>query len=167
MIAHEPNRFPGGESYSDMIDRLWPVIIDLEQTLGPAAIVSHVSVLQVLLSYFRATPVSQSIQVEVPMHTVFKFVPLRGGGWLESQHVLLPDDDVAEPRKPSSMAMSGGSGSGSQPTKSTATLPTICSSSQLFPAEDEQEQQRQEKEDEDRKDIIWGDSRSCMPNKLE
>ena len=169
-------RFPGGESYGDMIDRLWPVIIDLEQTLGPAVIVSHVSVLQVLLSYFRSTPVTQSIQVEVPMHTVFKFVPLRGGGWLESRHMLLPEEDAAEPlrqQRPSSSSPSNLSGS---------HLTTISSSSQLCPEavlEDDtegevesgmerpHEQQRQEKEEEEGKGVIWGDSRSCMPHKLE
>ena len=31
------------------------------------------------------------MDIEVPMNTVFKFVPLRGGGWLESKHVLLKD----------------------------------------------------------------------------
>jgi len=64
----------------------------MEQQLGPAVVVSHVSVLQVLVSYFRSTPVAECTGIEVPMHTVLKFVPLRGGGWLESHHKLLPDD---------------------------------------------------------------------------
>jgi broad specificity phosphatase PhoE len=54
-------------------------------------VVGHVSVLQVLLSYFRATPISKCMDIQVPMHTVMKFEPLRGGGWLESQHVLLEE----------------------------------------------------------------------------
>ena len=156
-----------------MIDRLWPVIIDLEQTLGPAVIVSHVSVLQVLLSYFRSTPVSQSIQVEVPMHTVFKFVPLRGGGWLESRHVLLPDEDAVEPlQKPRPSSSSSSNLSGSH-------LTTISSSSQLYPAEGLENdtdgavesaietQEQGQIQDEEEKGVIWGDSRSCMPHKLE
>lgn len=63
----------------------------MEQQLGLALVVSHVSVLQVLVSYFRATPVSECMDIEIPMHTVLKFTPLRGGGWLESQHVLISD----------------------------------------------------------------------------
>lgn len=91
----------------------------MEQQLGPALVVSHVSVLQVLISYFRSTPVGECTGIEVPMHTVLKFVPLRGGGWLESHHRLLPDDDVeAASNSP-------------QPYKP-----------------------------------IWGDSRSCLPQKL-
>jgi Histidine phosphatase superfamily (branch 1) len=93
-----PRRFPGGESYSDLINRLESVVIDMEQQLGPTVVVSHVSVLQVLLSYFRATPVSECASVEIPLHTVLKFVPLRGGGWLESHHRLVPE--TAEPPPP-------------------------------------------------------------------
>ena len=113
-------RFPGGESYSDIIDRLYSIVIDMEQQLGLAVAVSHVSTLQVLVSYFRSTPVCECMDIEIPMHTVLKFEPLRGGGWLESQHALLPDDcPAAEPTQPR----------GEDPP-------------------------------------IWGDSRSCLPQKL-
>jgi broad specificity phosphatase PhoE len=96
QLQREPfyTRFPGGESYSDLIDRLYSVVIDVEQQLGPAVIVSHVSVLQVLVSYFRGTPIQECMDIEIPMHTVMKFTPLRGGGWMEGQHALLPDDSV-------------------------------------------------------------------------
>ena len=89
-------RFPGGESYADLIDRLYSIIIDIEQQLGLAVVVSHVSTLQVLVSYFRSTPIHQCMDIEIPMHCVLKFVPLRGGGWLESKHELLPDGDTLE-----------------------------------------------------------------------
>lgn len=92
----------------------------MEQQLGPAVVVSHVSVLQVLVSYFRSTPVAECTGIEIPMHTVMKFVPLRGGGWLESHHKLLPDD---EPESSADAARPE-----NQP--------------------------------------IWGDSRSCLPQKL-
>jgi len=114
-------RFPGGESYSDLINRLESVVIDMEQQLGPAVVVSHVSVLQVLVSYFRSTPVAECMGIEIPIHTVLKFVPLRGGGWLETHHKLLPDD--MEPEK--------------------------CSDGP--PPE---------------KQLIWGDSSSCLPQKM-
>ena len=94
----------------------------MEQQLGLAVAVSHVSVLQVLLSYFRATPIHKCMDIEVPMHTVIKFVPLRGGGWLESQHKLLPDGDEMEP-----VGIEAADG----------------------------------------EDVpIWGDSRSCLPHRL-
>ena len=64
------NRFPGGESYGDLIDRLYPVITSIEQQLGLAVAVSHVSALQVLISYFRGYPIHQCMDQEIPMHTV-------------------------------------------------------------------------------------------------
>ena len=68
----------------------------MEQHLGPTVVVSHVSVLQVLISYFRSTPVMECTGIEIPMHTVFKFVPLRGGGWLETHHKLVSDGENGE-----------------------------------------------------------------------
>ena len=87
------NRFPGGESYKDLIKRLESPIIDVEQQTAPVLIVSHVSVLQALIAYFRQSPANQCVNIEVPMHTVVKFTPSRGGGWVESRHELLPDEE--------------------------------------------------------------------------
>ena len=98
-------RFPGGESYSDLINRLESVIIDMEQHLGPTVVVSHVSVLQVLVSYFRSTLVTECTGIEIPLGTVLKFVPLRGGGWLETHHKLVPEvpEGEEEPSEASGM----------------------------------------------------------------
>jgi len=54
----------------------------------PVLVVSHVSVLQVLLAYFRGTPVELCTSIEVPMHTVIKLTPAGGGGWVESRSAL-------------------------------------------------------------------------------
>lgn len=95
-MSHEPCicSFPGGESYKDLIKRLESPIIDLEQQTAPVLIVSHVSVLQALIAYFRQSPADQCMNIEVPMHTVLKFTPSRGGGWVESRHDLIPEDDT-------------------------------------------------------------------------
>ncbi len=84
------NRFPGGECYGDLIHRLETCIIDMESQVNMVLVVSHVSVIQVLLSYFRQTPVATCTSNEVPMNTVIKFTPVSGGGWTESQHRLCP-----------------------------------------------------------------------------
>ncbi|CAB9519462.1 phosphofructo-2-kinase/fructose-2,6-bisphosphatase [Seminavis robusta] len=98
-LEQEPfhTRFLGGECYRDLIDRLGPVIIDIEQQVIPTLVVSHVSILQTLIAYFRNTPVEQCMSIEVPLHTVFKFTPVRGGGWSESVHPLLADPGVVLP----------------------------------------------------------------------
>jgi hypothetical protein len=64
--------------------------VDLEQQVIPTLVVSHVSTLQLLIAYFRKSPVEEAMQIEVPLHTVIKFTPVRGGGWKESMHELAP-----------------------------------------------------------------------------
>lgn len=73
-----------------MIRRLESVVVDLEQQVIPTLIVSHVSVLQLLIAYFRKSPVKDCMHIEVPLHTVLKFTPARGGGWTETQVPLSP-----------------------------------------------------------------------------
>ena len=45
-----------GESYIDIIDRLQPVIFELERNTQPIIVVSHQAVLRCLLAYFLAIP---------------------------------------------------------------------------------------------------------------
>ena len=56
--------------------------------------VSHVSILQILIAYFRGSPVQKCMSIEIPLHTVLKFTPARGGGWSETQHPLCPVDGL-------------------------------------------------------------------------
>jgi len=82
-------RFPGGECYGDLTSRLESVVVDIEQQVGPVLVISHVSVLQVLVAYFRNTPVENCTSIAIPLNTMLKFTPAKGGGWQESQHRLL------------------------------------------------------------------------------
>lgn len=68
------------------MSRLSSVVIDVEQEVIPTLVVSHVSILQCLMAYFRNTRVEKCMSIEVPLHTVIKFTPVRGGGWSESHH---------------------------------------------------------------------------------
>jgi hypothetical protein len=52
---------------------------------SPVLVVSHVSILQVLVAYFRGTPVESCTSIALPLNTVLKFTPSKGGGWQESQ----------------------------------------------------------------------------------
>lgn len=89
-------RFPGGECYRDLVNRLESVIIDLEQHVAPCLVVSHISVIQVLLSYFRSSPIRECTSIEVPLHTVIKLTPMRGGGWSEEHIELHFDKETGE-----------------------------------------------------------------------
>lgn len=77
------------------MSRLSSVVIDVEQEVVPTLVVSHVSILQCLMAYFRNTRVEKCMSIEVPLHTVIKFTPVRGGGWSESHHPFydLPEND--------------------------------------------------------------------------
>jgi hypothetical protein len=65
----------------------------MEQQVIPTLVVSHVSIIQCLMAYFRNTPVEKCMEIAVPMHTVIKFEPVRGGGWKETQHSLYVEND--------------------------------------------------------------------------
>lgn len=85
------------------MSRLTSVVIDVEQEVVPTLIVSHVSILQCLMAYFRNSRVEQCMSIEVPLHAVIKFTPVRGGGWSESYHpfydVQVPLDSLSEMKK--------------------------------------------------------------------
>jgi Histidine phosphatase superfamily (branch 1) len=86
--------FPGGESYRDLIRRLGSVVIEVEQQVIPTLVVSHVSILQVLIAYFRNSRIESCMNIEVPLHTVIKFTPVRGGGWMEERIPLTGESPV-------------------------------------------------------------------------
>jgi len=90
-------RFPGGECYRDLMNRLESVLIEIEQQTMPVLVVSHVSVLQVLLCYFLNRPVSEAPEIEVPLHTVIELQPTVGGPYLETRTPLLPPAEGGAP----------------------------------------------------------------------
>eukprot|EP00668_Euglena_longa_P005505 GGOE01006494.1.p1 GENE.GGOE01006494.1~~GGOE01006494.1.p1 ORF type:complete len:530 (-),score=175.52 GGOE01006494.1:1199-2788(-) len=77
-------RFPGGESYADLISRLEPCLIEAEQQTVPVLMVSHISVLQVLYAYYRQVPLAQAMRIRIEPHTVYELSPLIGGSWTVS-----------------------------------------------------------------------------------
>ena len=81
-------------------------MVDFEQQVIPTLIVSHVSILQMLIAYFRNSHVEKAMEIEVPLHTVIQFSPVRGGGWSESQHTLIRNDnDLGSESESSSISM--------------------------------------------------------------
>ena len=82
-------RFPGGESYADIISKLEHFVITLEQETQPVLVVSHISCIQILLAYYLNIPVTKSMDIEVPLHTVIELQPTSGGSWKLKQHALL------------------------------------------------------------------------------
>ncbi|KAJ1654922.1 Fructose-2,6-bisphosphatase [Dispira simplex] len=70
-------RYPGmgGESYADVIQRLHPLIVELERTTHSALIVTHNAMSRTLLAYMLDIPTTEMTRMEVPLHTVYCLEP--------------------------------------------------------------------------------------------
>ncbi len=68
-------RYPHGESYTDVIDRLEIVIFELERITRPVLVVGHQAVLRCLYGYFLDLPQEKIPHLDVPLHTVIKLTP--------------------------------------------------------------------------------------------
>lgn len=67
-------RYPGGESYEDVVGRLEPVIIELERQ-NNVIVIGHQAILRCLLGYFLNKPAAELPYQNVPLHTVVKLTP--------------------------------------------------------------------------------------------
>ncbi|KAL1499512.1 hypothetical protein AB1Y20_011715 [Prymnesium parvum] len=65
-------RYPRGESYYDIIQRVAPLIHEIETYHEPLLIVSHQAVLRIMYSYFMGLPRTSAPKIEIPLHTVIK-----------------------------------------------------------------------------------------------
>ncbi|KAM7522052.1 hypothetical protein LguiA_011954 [Lonicera macranthoides] len=65
-------RYPRGESYLDVIQRLEPVIIELERQRAPVVVISHQAVLRALYAYFADKPLKEIPHIEMPLHTIIE-----------------------------------------------------------------------------------------------
>lgn len=65
-------RYPRGESYLDVIQRLEPVIIELERQRAPVVVISHQAVLRALYAYFADRPLKEIPHIEIPLHTIIE-----------------------------------------------------------------------------------------------
>lgn len=81
-------QFPGGESYKDVLVRLESLLIDVEMCTRPVLIVSHVTILQLMLAYFKGIPVEDAWKLPVAKNVVFEVIPTSGGSFQHEEHKL-------------------------------------------------------------------------------
>uniref|UniRef100_A0A8C7H7A4 6-phosphofructo-2-kinase/fructose-2,6-biphosphatase 4a n=1 Tax=Oncorhynchus kisutch TaxID=8019 RepID=A0A8C7H7A4_ONCKI len=81
-------RYPKGESYEDLVQRLEPVIMELERQEN-ILVVCHQAIMRCLLAYFLDKTISFVIDfllpyLKCPLHTVLKLTPVAYGCKVES-----------------------------------------------------------------------------------
>jgi broad specificity phosphatase PhoE/predicted kinase len=81
-------RYPRGESYQDVIQRLEPVIFELERERRPVLIIGHQAVLRALYAYMMDRPPNECPYVSIPLHTILELEPTAYG--CDERRVALP-----------------------------------------------------------------------------
>lgn len=72
-------RYPLGESYYDVIQRLESVIVELERQRAPVLVIAHQAVVRALYCYLMGRPQDECPHVPVPLHTVLELTPTAYG----------------------------------------------------------------------------------------
>jgi broad specificity phosphatase PhoE len=82
-------RYPRGESYVDVIQRLVPVVIEIERRREPLLIIAHQAVTRLLYAYLMGIEPSAATRLDIPLHTVIQLTP-HAYGCHEERTRLLP-----------------------------------------------------------------------------
>jgi len=90
-------RYPGGESYQDLVARLEPVIMELERQ-GNVLLVAHQAVLRCILGYFQDKPLEEIPYIKVPLHTLIKLTPQAYGCEAEFIRFPIEANDTHRPK---------------------------------------------------------------------
>ncbi|GLI68462.1 hypothetical protein VaNZ11_012887 [Volvox africanus] len=72
-------RYPSGESYMDVIQRVEPVIIELERERECVLVVAHQAVLRAVYAYFMNVPPEDIPRLSMPLHTLIELTPMPDG----------------------------------------------------------------------------------------
>eukprot|EP00930_Biecheleria_cincta_P014404 TRINITY_DN12399_c0_g2_i1.p1 TRINITY_DN12399_c0_g2~~TRINITY_DN12399_c0_g2_i1.p1 ORF type:complete len:325 (+),score=44.64 TRINITY_DN12399_c0_g2_i1:1032-2006(+) len=65
-------RYPKGESYLDVAQRIRPVLMEIEQERRPVLMIAHQAVLRLVLAFFHGTCLEEAPDLVVPLHTVLQ-----------------------------------------------------------------------------------------------
>ena len=68
-------RYPGGESYLDVVHRLNPVVVEIERAKHHVLQISHRVISRILLSYFLNLSQEQATDLEIPLEVCYCVVP--------------------------------------------------------------------------------------------
>ncbi len=68
-------RYPRGESYQDLIERVVPVVLAYEREPRPLLVVGHQAVLRVFYTYLMGASPEGCPHVSIPLHTLIELSP--------------------------------------------------------------------------------------------
>lgn len=92
-------RYRGGESYADLVNRLEPIIMELERRRhARILIIGHQAVLRVIIGYFMETCRPDIPYIRVPLHTVVQVRPTAYACDLQEYRVGVAGVDTHRPR---------------------------------------------------------------------
>ena len=81
-------RYPAGESYLDLVDRVGPSIEKICNLEGPTLVIAHKAILKIFLARFQNVEEDQIPHIDVPLHTLIK-VTSNGGSSYEVEYINL------------------------------------------------------------------------------
>ena len=70
-------RYPKGESYEDIKNRVTPFMEEMLGSSESRLIICHQAILRVLYSFFIKIPEQELPYLEIPLHTLFKFTIIK------------------------------------------------------------------------------------------
>ena len=86
-------RYPRGESYTDVIARLEPVIFELERSRNPVLIIAHQAVLRCPYAYLMDREPSEVPYIAIPLNQVIQVVPKAYGAVEQRFNILTMDNN--------------------------------------------------------------------------
>lgn len=85
-------RYPRGESYMDLINRIEPIIYELERREGPVIVIGNQATIRCLYGYFTNTPLKDIPHLEIPINTIIRKLP-QAYGFNEERFTYNADTD--------------------------------------------------------------------------
>eukprot|EP00808_Paulinella_micropora_P005670 g72613.t1 len=101
-------RYPMGESYADVIERVAPVMMELERLTSNVLLICHQALLRTVMAYFLEIPHSKMVNYPVPLHCVLKLTPGARGvhmerfqlGTIPPEKMSMHGDEESSPPQP-------------------------------------------------------------------
>jgi 6-phosphofructo-2-kinase len=86
----------GGESYLDVIERLNPLIVELERQRSSVLVITHRVIMRALLAYYCDIPLDRMVNMIVPLHMAYCIEPKPFGAVLRQFRYHIETDSFTE-----------------------------------------------------------------------